>query len=433
MPDPAAAASVPKPAASFAAAVRLFTAARYAEALPLFTSPALADTPLAAYAAYYGGLCSLKLSRPADARAAFAKVHALRPPGFVLEAAIGREAEAASAQGDNTAAARLYEELLRMNTAAPDALLLALGQAHKASGDRPRAAEAFSRIYYEMPTSELAGAAGAELDGLGDVRPAKRSAARIALDLDRAERLFAAGAPRPPGRRSNRSRRSSAATTPNSCGSGWPSATTSCGATARPVSASRRASAPLSGRRSTLPLSLHHPRARPAREGGRRFGTRPGLRTPDQPVGGGDAQQPGDALHPDRRRRSGRRGVPRSWRRQVLRRVCTPNARPGGPAGGPTGTSARRRRPPSSRAPRQRSRGPTTGRSTSTGRHALASASPTGRAPQPSTASSPPTTCTPTTGAWRSRGSKGSAPSQRRARPRWRRRPPPPASRPRPT
>ncbi len=192
MPDPAAAASVPKPAASFAAAVRLFTAARYAEALPLFTSPALADTPLAAYAAYYGGLCSLKLSRPADARAAFAKVHALRPPGFVLEAAIGREAEAASAQGDNTAAARLYEELLRMNTAAPDALLLALGQAHKASGDRPRAAEAFSRIYYEMPTSELAGAAGAELDGLGDVRPAKRSAARIALDLDRAERLFAA-------------------------------------------------------------------------------------------------------------------------------------------------------------------------------------------------------------------------------------------------
>ncbi len=192
VPDPTPSASVPKSVAGFAAAVRLFAAAKYAEALPLFTSPALADTPLAAYATFYGGLCSLKLSRPADARAAFAKVHALHPPGFVLEAAIGGEAEAASAQGDYAAAAWLYEELLRGKPAASEVVLLALGQAHKAAGDRTRAAQAFSRIYYEMPTSGLAAAAGVALDGLDDVRPAKRLAARIALDLDRAERLFAA-------------------------------------------------------------------------------------------------------------------------------------------------------------------------------------------------------------------------------------------------
>ena len=78
-----------------------------------FTAPSLADTPLAAYATYYGGLCSLNLSRAADARAAFAAVRASQAPGFVVEAATGREADAAAAQGDHAAAATLYEELAR--------------------------------------------------------------------------------------------------------------------------------------------------------------------------------------------------------------------------------------------------------------------------------------------------------------------------------
>ena len=81
--------AVPKAATDFASAVRLFAAGKYAEALPLFTAPALADTPLAAYATYYSGLCSLNLSRAADARAAFANVRASRASGFVVEAAIG--------------------------------------------------------------------------------------------------------------------------------------------------------------------------------------------------------------------------------------------------------------------------------------------------------------------------------------------------------
>jgi soluble lytic murein transglycosylase len=192
VPDAAAVASVPKAATGFASAMRLFTAAKYAEALPLFAAPALADTPLAAYAAYYRGLCSLNLSRAADARAAFAGVRASRASGFVIEAATGREADAAAAQGDHAAAATLFEELARRKTASPDVILLSLGQAHKAAGDRTRAAQAFSRLYFELPTSDLASSAAAELVRLEDVLPAKRSADRIALELGRAERLFSA-------------------------------------------------------------------------------------------------------------------------------------------------------------------------------------------------------------------------------------------------
>jgi TolA-binding protein len=192
VPDAVAVASVPKAAAGFASAVRLFAAGKFAEALPLFTAPALADTPLAAYATYYGGLCSLNLSSAADARAAFAGVRASRASGFVVEAATGREADAAAAQGDHAASAALYEELARSKTASPDSILLSLGQAHKAAGDRTRAAQAFSRLYYEIPTSDLASSAAAELARLEDVLPSKRSADRMALELGRAERLFSA-------------------------------------------------------------------------------------------------------------------------------------------------------------------------------------------------------------------------------------------------
>jgi soluble lytic murein transglycosylase len=192
VPDAEAVAAVPKPAIGFASAMRLFAAAKYAEARPLFASPALADTPLAAYATFYAGLCSLNLSRAADARAAFASVRASQASGFVVEAATGREAEAAAALGDHAAAASLYEELARSKTASPDAVLLSLGVAYKRTGDRTRSAQAFARLYYELPTSDMAAAAAVELRSLEDVLPPKRSADRIALELGRAERLFVA-------------------------------------------------------------------------------------------------------------------------------------------------------------------------------------------------------------------------------------------------
>jgi soluble lytic murein transglycosylase len=192
VPDRAQAAPSPvsKPIADFAAGMRLFAQAKYAEALRPLSSAALAETPLAAYVTFYSGLCSLNLSRAAEARTAFARLHASQVTGFIAEAAIAREAEAAAAQGDHAAAAKLYDELARQRSASPDAVLLALGRERQASGDRARAAEAFARLYYEFPTSDLAAVAATELDDLKDLKAPKESNARFKLDLGRAERLF---------------------------------------------------------------------------------------------------------------------------------------------------------------------------------------------------------------------------------------------------
>jgi peptidoglycan lytic transglycosylase len=190
VPDPPGPASAPKPLAPFADGMRLFAQAKYAEALPLLSSSSLADTPTAAYAAFYGGLCLLNLSRAAEARTAFARLHAADIPGYLSEAAVGREAEAASAQGDHAAAAKLYDELSRRRTASPDAVLLALGKEYRAAGATAPAAEAFARLYYEFPLSDLASVAATELNGLQDVEAPKEPNARFKLDLGRAERLF---------------------------------------------------------------------------------------------------------------------------------------------------------------------------------------------------------------------------------------------------
>jgi soluble lytic murein transglycosylase len=190
VPERPAPSPASKPVADFAAGMRLFAQAKYAEALPRLSSAALAETPLAAYATFYSGLCSLNLTRAAQARTAFAKVHASQVTGFIAEAAIAREAESAAAQGDHAAAAKLYDALTRLKTATPDAVLLALGRERQASGDRARAAESFARLYYEFPLSDLAAVAATDLDGLKDLQAPKESNARFKLDLGRAERLF---------------------------------------------------------------------------------------------------------------------------------------------------------------------------------------------------------------------------------------------------
>jgi soluble lytic murein transglycosylase len=184
------AAPTSRPIADFAAAMRHFAQGKYAAALPLFGSPSLGSTPLAAYASFYTGLCHLNLSRAADARAIFATLHAAQLSGFLGDAAVAREAEAAGQLGDHAAAARLYLELSGRKTAAPDEVLLALGKARQAAGDREKAAEAFALLYYEFPLSELAAVAATELDGLADLRSPRDSSARFKLDLGRAVRLF---------------------------------------------------------------------------------------------------------------------------------------------------------------------------------------------------------------------------------------------------
>jgi soluble lytic murein transglycosylase len=192
---PAAAPGKPAPVrtpalAEFAAGMALFAQAKYAAALPHFANPALANTPLASYASFYGGLCDLNLARAPEARAIFAKLRAAQVTGFLSEAAIFREAEAATLAGDSADAAKLYLELAGRKTASPDAVLLALGKARQAAGDREKAVEALAQLYYEFPLSDLASVAATELDGLNDLRSPRESPARFKLDFGRAERLF---------------------------------------------------------------------------------------------------------------------------------------------------------------------------------------------------------------------------------------------------
>ncbi len=193
VPSSPASPSLARPGADFAAALRDLAESKPARALPRFESLSRTGSPLAIYASYYRGLCLLALARPAEARVAFARLHASPEiSGFIGEASIGHEAEAAAASGDHAAAVRIYDELLARKRAAPDGVLLALGRELVASGDRARAVETFSQLYFEFPLSDQAADAAAELDNLQDVTPAMDPGSRASVDLARAERLFAA-------------------------------------------------------------------------------------------------------------------------------------------------------------------------------------------------------------------------------------------------
>ena len=80
----------------------------------------------------------------------------------------------------------------RGTTATPDDLLLRLGRARLAAGDRDGAVEAFTRLHEVYPLSDLAPTAAAQLTDLDAWAPLEEGSARYGKELKRAERLFAA-------------------------------------------------------------------------------------------------------------------------------------------------------------------------------------------------------------------------------------------------
>src|SRR5262249_29733915 len=90
--------------AEFAAAVRLEVDDNYAQALPIFSSPAPQKGPLGDYAVYYQGLAQLRLNRAAEGRRTFQALQSTHPTGYLLEAAALREAECDETLGDAGAA-----------------------------------------------------------------------------------------------------------------------------------------------------------------------------------------------------------------------------------------------------------------------------------------------------------------------------------------
>jgi len=140
----------------------------YEAALSLVSRPSLASTPLADYAAYYTALAQLRLGRAANARATFHAIVARGPQGYLsLGAALG-EAESAEALGNYAGAIAIYEGLAASKATANEDVLSRLGRAALAAGDRRKAADAFLRVYYEFAMSDVAVAAGSQLEGLRD-------------------------------------------------------------------------------------------------------------------------------------------------------------------------------------------------------------------------------------------------------------------------
>jgi len=168
--------------------LKRFQDGNYQAALAFLSSPALAKTGLADYAAYYKGLTQLRLGQVAEARKTLGDVIDRKAPGYVSVAAGLAAGEAAELAGDYGAAVNTYERLAEQKGAVNEELLSRFGRAALAAGDRSKAAQAFLRVYYEFPLSDAATAAGTQLASLQDqiTRPNYKG------DLARAQALFGA-------------------------------------------------------------------------------------------------------------------------------------------------------------------------------------------------------------------------------------------------
>jgi len=177
--------------AQFAEAVKLEVDTNFARALPMLAQPALQQGTLGDYAIFYEGLAQLRLGHAADARKTFQDLQAKPPIGYLVEAAALREAEADETLGDESAALDVYDRLAKKKTTAPDDVLMRMGRAARAAGRSDKAVEAFSRVVYEFPFSDLAPLAATELETL-PLAPIEPGTNRYKLELGRAERLFGA-------------------------------------------------------------------------------------------------------------------------------------------------------------------------------------------------------------------------------------------------
>lgn len=172
-------------------ALKLYAQEKYEQALGRFTAAASPDSPLRDYAAYYAGVSELRLKRFEAARRRFGELK--DENGFLAEAVSLGEAEAAQGLGDYSAAAKIYERLLRGKPIDEPAILLSLATAAAADNDRKRASEAYLRLYYQHPFSEFApqGESALQTPGLaGEIQPIENGNTRYKLELARAERLF---------------------------------------------------------------------------------------------------------------------------------------------------------------------------------------------------------------------------------------------------
>lgn len=183
--------AVTVPQAELATAITLIGDANPQAAVGILSRVGGQSGPLEDYVTYYRGIAELDLDRPAEALRTFQRLSVDAPLGYLAEGGARREAESHEAIGNESLAVEIYDRLSTTKTTAPDEVLMSLGRAAKAAGNYQKAIAAFSRVYFEYPTSDLAAAASTELDALPG-RPALTAGSqRYTLELARADRLFA--------------------------------------------------------------------------------------------------------------------------------------------------------------------------------------------------------------------------------------------------
>lgn len=173
---------------TLAEAATAYAVGNYAAALAAAGHAVAEGGPLGDYAAYYQGLSELRLSHAPEATRILKALVDRKPEGNLGIASLLALGEAAELRGDNPAAQDIYSKASVQKTSAPEDVLMRLGRAALAAGDRKAAAEAYVRVYYEFALSDAATAARAALDSLQD-QIVKNS---YKLDLGRAALLFGA-------------------------------------------------------------------------------------------------------------------------------------------------------------------------------------------------------------------------------------------------
>jgi soluble lytic murein transglycosylase len=120
------------------------------------------------YVAYYLGSADLQAGRNAEAVSTLADFETKYPESLLARDARVVYAASLVAQGRAQEAVLLLE---KDRSPARADLELALGRAYAATGDAAKAGVAFRNVYYTMPTSPEADAAGAELKKLSGLSP----------------------------------------------------------------------------------------------------------------------------------------------------------------------------------------------------------------------------------------------------------------------
>ena len=149
-------------------AVDKFVAADYAGALPLATRAAGVAGPLQEYARLYQGLSQLRLGRIEEGRRTLDALREGKSQGYLTVAAGLASGEAAETASDFTTAVTIYDTLASDRAAFDEEILMRLGRAALAAGDRKKAAAAYQRVFYELPLSDSASLSAERLQPLQD-------------------------------------------------------------------------------------------------------------------------------------------------------------------------------------------------------------------------------------------------------------------------